>query len=483
MFVLFIAMMVAFYMHDDLAPAVPVDANALLSMVILPRLAIGLMYLLLCRVTLRRLFSGQATSAMRWMDRLGKLFLLIIFILFLQDMQMGLLVLIRQVIGGDLILIDELIMLLPSLAMIIWGWLCYFPIDHRLREAAMMSKIDAGLPAPNLCSRGQFVLSNLRHQVAIVLAPLLLLRAWGEGIHLLPELHVLGVSANPILAMAGAGGVLLFAPVILRYLWDTVPLPPGDLRTSLVDLCTRHKIRVRQLLLWRTYGSMINAAVMGMIPSLRYILLTDALLDNVPAKQVEAVMAHEIGHVRRRHMFWLIAAAAALLVGLEIFSRAMLHAVATGPILPGTFAWFQHLLQNPANLERTSMIIAMAGWFFAFGWVSRRFERQADTFAVQHLAQRYGKSIDPNHGMIVDPHAAITMIQALQQIADLNHIPIARNSWRHGSIKWRQDYLESIIGRPLHLIPIDDHMLWIKLGTATTLIAAILFETVVAPML
>lgn len=483
MFVLFIAMMVALYMHDDLATAHPLADGSLLAMAILPRVAIGLIYLLLCRVTLRRLFSGHATSAMRWMDRLGKLFLLILFALFLQDLQMGLLVRIRHVMGGNWILIDELLMLLPSLGLIIWGWLCYYPIDHRLREAAMMGKIDAGLAVPALYSKGQYILSNLRHQVAIILVPLLLLRAWGEGLDRLPEITLLGMTANPLLALAGAGGVLLFSPLLLRYLWDTVPLPAGELRNSLTDLCLRHKIRVRQLLLWRTYGSMINAAVMGVISPLRYILLTDALLENVPARQVEAVMAHEIGHVRRRHLFWLIATAAALLVALEIASRGLLILMAQGPVLPGTFAWFQHLLQDPDNLTRTSMVIAMIGWFFAFGWASRRFERQADTFAVQHLAQRYGMSIDPSHGLVVDPHSAITMIQALQQIADLNHIPTARHSWRHGSIQWRQDYLESIIGKPLHLIAIDDQMLWIKLATAITLIAAIAFETVISPML
>ena len=200
-------------------------------------------------------------------------------------------------------------------------------------------------------------------------------------------------------------------------------------------------------------------------------------------REVEAVMAHEIGHVKRKHMFWLIAAAAALLLGAELIFRGGLLAIVHGPVLPGPLAWVQHTLADPTNLDRTSMILAMAGWFVSFGWVSRRFERQADTFAVQHLATRYGQMHHAKLGQMVDPAAADTMIQALQQIADLNHIPTHRNSWRHGSIHWRQTYLQSLIGQPLNKLRIDTHMFWINTASALVLMVVIGFESLIGPML
>ena len=63
---------------------------------------------------------------------------------------------------------------------------------------------------------------------------------------------------------------------------------------------------------------MINGAVMGAITPVRYILLTDALLETLPRERVEAVMAHELAHVRRHHIFWLVMAAAGSMAGLTI---------------------------------------------------------------------------------------------------------------------------------------------------------------------
>lgn len=477
MFVLFIAMMVALHFHDDLSPQVALSPPHMLMMATLPRLAAGLVYLLLCRVTLRRLAGPKAGSAMRWLQRLGKLYLLVVLALFINDLQLGMLVFLRQVMGGNWILLDEIAFLLPSLLLILWSWWCYFPIDRRLREATLMSRLDTSLSPPTFCTRWQYILGQLRHQVAIVLIPLLLLFAWSEILTRFPARIVLhGQDIHWLLALAGAGAVLLFSPVMLRFVWDTRPLPAGELRQALVDLCMQHRVRVRQLLLWRTHGQMINAAVMGMISPLRYILLTDALLENVPHRQVEAVMAHEIGHVRRRHLLWLIVAAAALLMLWELLLRGVLLGVLHGPMLPGTFGQFQAMIHNPVWLDRSAMVGALLLWFFSFGWVSRRFERQADTFAVQHLSLRYGRQIDPARGLVVDPQSADAMILALQQIADLNHIPVERESWRHGSIRWRQDYLQGLVGRPVQQLPIDELMLLIKAAAAVILGGGIIWE-------
>ena len=46
-----------------------------------------------------------------------------------------------------------------------------------------------------------------------------------------------------------------------------------------------------------------------------------------------SIMAHEIGHVRQRHLIWLIVAAAGLLVLLELLMRGSLHAIVAGPLL------------------------------------------------------------------------------------------------------------------------------------------------------
>ena len=125
MFVLLIAMILALYLHGQYAPDRPLPDGVLASMVILPRLAFGLLYWLLCKVTLRRILSGHGVWAMRWVHRLTRFYMFIVLALFLSDLNNGLLVRMHQLMRGDPLLIDDLLTLLPSLAMILWSWWCY----------------------------------------------------------------------------------------------------------------------------------------------------------------------------------------------------------------------------------------------------------------------------------------------------------------------------------------------------------------------
>ena len=65
-------------------------------------------------------------------------------------------------------------------------------------------------------------------------------------------------------------------------------------------------MRYRDILLWKTEYNMGNAAVMGFVPRLRYILMSDLLLETMTDEQIEAVFAHELGHVVHRHMSWYV---------------------------------------------------------------------------------------------------------------------------------------------------------------------------------
>ena len=68
---------------------------------------------------------------------------------------------------------------------------------------------------------------------------------------------------------------------------------------------------------------------------------------------------------------------------------------------------------------------------------------------------------------IVEHEDAQGMIDALQHVADLNHILIEKHSWRHGSIAWRQRYLRSLVGRSVGQLPIDRQMRWINVPLKT----------------
>lgn len=473
--------------HDVGSRTVPlIDSNSLLASFVLPKVALAVVYALLCRFTLRRLARSRGLRHLIRLDRATSLFRAGVMVLYAIDLSLGSLVTLRKQLTGlfgmpppppdGLILIDELLFLLPPLLLLVFSWWSYYPIERRLREASLIQQIDSGDPIHPIWTRGQYLLIQVRHQVALILVPLLFLIAWSELVEsghigsMLPRAMRDGIDPRPGLQMAGAACIFLFTPVMIRHMWDTCPLPAGHLRQRLMQMCRRHRVGVRELLLWRTYGGVINAAVMGLVRPLRYILLTDALLEQLSLPQIEAVMAHELAHVRRRHTFWLLAIATVLGVILTagwwmVLSWAA-QTWALGPIGLDR-AW----MNNARDV--TAVALAVLCWLAVFGWVSRRFERQADTFAVQHMAWESAGTTTGEDKVIVDSASVSLMVSALQRVADLNHMPIRRRSWRHGSIAWRQQYLHGLAGRTTANLAIDRLVFWIKMLTLFGILAIV----------
>ncbi len=394
------------------------------------------------------------------------------------DLMLGLLVLIRERVV-DTVLVDELLVMGPTLGLVMWLWWAYYPVERRLLGAGVFARVESGEPVYPVPSRGGYVVGQCRHTLMLLLGPLVLIVGWVEAVRRMEGAGWLEEAWVGPVTGVGAGAVFLLAPLMIRYLWDTVPLPPGPTRKRLVEMCKMHAVPVRELLLWRTFnvGGVLNAGVMGVIGPLRYILLSDALLERLTPEGVEAVMAHELAHAKRKHMIWLPVAAIGSLGVLELvfgtLTTAAAAAVPAGRVLFADDAawgggWFLAAGLDAARLPEAGLLagtlLAVAAWLPLFGWVSRRFERQADAFAAQHLSRTM--AADAPASPTILPAAAAAMIGALQRVADLNHIPVDKPSWRHGSIAWRQAYLRSLIGQPADALRIDRDMRWLQLASA-----------------
>lgn len=361
----------------------------------------------------------------------------------------------------DLILLDELVALLPALLGIMGTWWAHYPIERELRAAVLIRRLDDGQPIYQMPPRLNYVILQVRMHLLLLLAPLLVILALAEAVEVIAALRMdrdVARQWRETGTFFAAAAVFIFSPLLARLLLTVRPLPQGSLRESLLAICAKHRVKIRELLLWDTNGTMINAAVMGLAGPLRYVLITDALLESMYLPQIQAVMAHEIGHVRRHHMTWLIVSLFASLGAAWVLLTAPAHAAA-------------HLGWRPAPQLADAISMAftvahLAIGLLVFGWICRRFERQADTFAVQHLSDASGSTV-------VMPEAVEAMRSALHTIARLNTIDLRRPSWRHGSIVWRQRYLQSIIGRPLQALPIDRLVRWIKVAALLTLAATI----------
>ena len=377
---------------------------------------------------------------------------------------------------GNLILLDELVAIVPPVAGLLGSWWIFHPIERRMREELDARRLAHAQPVYAVPTRAQYVMLQSRLHLLLMLIPILLILTISETIEL--GFRQFGDSSWPmwitdVATFAGALTVFLLAPLLARVMLSVTSLPHGELRDHLIAVCRRHRVGVRDLLLWNTHGTMINAAVMGLTGLLRYVLVTDALLDTMTRPQVEAVMAHEVGHVRRHHMPWL-----ALSLLSVIFACALLLEV---PLLALQFGGVELRDSSAQWIGLTGTAVVMLCSLLIFGWICRRFERQADTFAVQDLS-RQRRPADTNSSEpapsasepgMVTAEAVVAMAGALDTIAHLNGIDPERPSWRHGSIAWRRRYLLSIIDRPLDGLPIDRLIRRIKLGTLVLLVAGI----------
>lgn len=312
-------------------------------------------------------------------------------------------------------LVGKLAVLAPFLGAQLVAWVLQYP--HW--RAARLRGVG---PARPTWTRGQYVAYSFRHNVLFVLAPLSMVFLAGDLLFLAQGAG--WFSENVLLAAMPVAWIAVFAvsPVVIVHLWRTRSLPAGPLREQLEAACRRLGLRYRDIRLWQTGGVLANAGVMGLAGPLRHILVTDALLDALPTEQVQAVFAHEAGHIVFRHIPY------SLLFGLCATTAAWgLSALA---------AW--GLGGNSAMIE-VAGLVAMGGLFFAgFGYISRRFERQADVFGAWAVGTARPGDADE---LAVTTQGAAIFARALERVGELNGTAPYQYNWRHGSIASRVGYI------------------------------------------
>ncbi|HVZ92969.1 MAG TPA: M48 family metalloprotease [Phycisphaerales bacterium] len=461
-----IAIVVVIVLRDGFSPF-PLWPNhsdlSILLAATLPFVALAALVHLLMKALGRQLDRTGAYSAVAAADLVMAVARIAVFVLHAAAvLGFGWLDVIRTHLG-DLILLDEAAAAsIPVLTLIAFH-ASFYEIENRIAQAGVIRALDAGEPVHPIRTRTQYVADQIRHQMAIVLVPVTILGAWAEGTDRLAQWLLDSGRVDSTAPWAWAftalhfGGVfvlLLVMPLVLRRVWSTVRLGAGPLRDHLQRLCDVQGVRCRELLVWRTHGSMINGALVGLIAPARYILLTDALLERLPLEQVEAVMAHEAAHARRRHLPWLIVTLAA--TGGIIWTAVTLVSSLLLPFIPAS------AVENVGELIGAGALAAsLAIGYLVFGVVSRKFEEQADAFAVQHLS---GWSANrPREHVAVRPEAVEGMSSALLSVARLNHIPLTKFSWRHGSIASRRARLHALMGRDAANLPIDRTIRRLKL--------------------
>ncbi len=279
-------------------------------------------------------------------------------------------------------------------------------------------------------SRWSYVRSNIAFHFPVIL-PWLVISGVTDIIYLLPFEMPKRLLARPegqvIFFSCFLGLLVLVAPSLIRFFWQCRPLEPGLKRSQVESLCRKTAMGYRDILKWPIFeGRLLTAGVMGLIKRFRYILVTDSLLQILNEEEIDAVVAHEIGHIKKKHLlFYLV-----FFIGFVVLSYSVYDLIFYG-ILYGNLAFpiakgFKVGLSAwMAILSTVAMAFVVLIYFrFVFGFFMRNCERQADVFAFELLGNSRG------------------LISSLEKIAVYSGHSHDRPSWHHFSIRQRIDFLK-----------------------------------------
>jgi len=283
----------------------------------------------------------------------------------------------------------------------------------------------------NSLSRKNYVLSNISFSIPVIM-PWLFLSITSDIINILP------FEAPKRILMSTEGQIIYFmffliiiavlGPVLIQKFWGCHPLKFSPLRNRIEYLCRKANMRYRDIMVWPLFGGrMITAGVMGLIRRFRYILITPALMRHLNPSEIDAVIAHEIGHIKKNHLFfYLIFFAGYLVVAfttLDLVLYAIIYAEAVYGFITSNSAAYATLSSIGFSLF---MIIVFLVYFrFIFGYFMRNFERQADLYAYTMMGD------------------AQPLISTFKKITITSGQSPDRPNWHHFSIRERIDYLRA----------------------------------------
>ncbi len=197
------------------------------------------------------------------------------------------------------------------------------------------------------------------------------------------------------------------APVlILPLFFKFKPLENPSLQERLVGLSRRAGARVRGVFEWKLSEKTkkANAALVG-LGNTRRIILADTLLERFSDDEVEAVLAHELGHHVKRHVLQSIA----IQTAATFLAFCLVNAVLTR--FSGRFGFAG--LSDFANLPLLALVCTALSLVLlpAVNGHSRYMERQADAYALRAIG------------------AKAPFVSSMEKLADLNMAECSPHPW------------------------------------------------------
>lgn len=180
---------------------------------------------------------------------------------------------------------------------------------------------------------------------------------------------------------------LLLSPSLVVRLWNCSEMEDGTLKRLIINYSRREGIEFKKILHWNAFGGdIVTAAVIGFFKNFRYLLITPGLNNMLTEDEVIAVVSHETGHVKKKHMlFYLL-----LFIGFIVIGGGLITVLEI--VFLNTQIGIDVFLASSGmsgigyfNIATALISIAVFILYFRyiFGFFMRNFEREADLFCFE----------------------------------------------------------------------------------------------------
>ena len=278
--------------------------------------------------------------------------------------------------------------------------------------------------------RRAYVVSNISFSMPVLL-PWVMISGVSDIIHTLP------VEAPKRFLSTPEGEIVYFllflfivamlGPLLIQKFWRCRPLEQGEDRTRIEALCKSVNLGYRNILQWPIFeGRVITAGVMGLVKRFRFILVTRALLNLLEPHEVDAVIAHEIGHVKKRHLlFYLLFFVGYMIISFSFMDLIVYAMIYLDPLIKA----FNRMGFNPVTVTSILFTLVIITTFliyfrFIFGFFMRNFERQADAYVYTIFG------------------TGMSLVSTLRKISITGRQSPDKPNWHHFSITERINYLK-----------------------------------------
>lgn len=177
--------------------------------------------------------------------------------------------------------------------------------------------------------------------------------------------------------------LLVLYPMLILPLFNKLePLPEGELRNRLLDLALRagFKATTIQVMDGSKRSGHSNAFFTG-FGRFRRIVLFDTLMEQLSEQEIEAVLAHEIGHYKLGHVPKMLA----LFAGLGLAAFAGLAWLLETPAFVEAFGFSHAAGVGPAFVLFALLAGPFGFWLIPLlNLLARKHEYAADRFARRH---------------------------------------------------------------------------------------------------